>query len=403
MAEPRLSKKAHAFPPTQGELSRSGPAWEAFSIIGFALSLLPSTFIAGGSIALLGGVASGAVAFARRRPGEMAMIGTAWVMVALCLLLSMRSGLPAFEIMKAGIGMGLFLTALVALPAQVDVLRMGRKPVVEVMILIICAAFLLEYTGVISMKEIGLVGWFETSSYRARFDLRPSGLYSEPSWLALSLTALNCVVIERRGKLKIFALSLSLACIVMSGSSIGLVLSALLLSWLVFSRPLPNIRAEWAFWVRIGLVCLSVAAATALVTIIDPRQIDKILHPTQHGSGFARFVAPLYYLAQSLREHPITGFGLSYMTERLIGLTGMAVLPINVLMELGLVGVAIYSVFIGRTIAISRSNILGISSVFICLMSLGLQYSPYQAILIVLFAQSGTVPFGKTYAHRVHS
>jgi len=348
-------------------------------------SLLPSTFVGGGSIALLGGVFSALWALRNRRVGELTWITAAWGLAIVFTAISGQGDLPLIEVMKAGIGMGLFFTALVCAPGQIAVLRATKAPILETIALVSSLAFFLEFFHILSMKDLGLVGWFETAAFKARFDLRPSGLYSEPSWLALSLSALNFAMIDRRHKWTPVALITSIVSCVLCGSSIGLLLNGLLVSWILFTRPLPGLPKDRAILARFALVCLAICVAFALAGVMAPAQFDKIIHPTRYGSGVARFVAPLYYLSQAVGERPIFGLGLSYMTERLFGLTGMAILPLNVTIETGILGLLLYSLYLTKITVQSHPRLLGLLAAFICLISLGMQYSPYQAMLLALF------------------
>lgn len=348
-------------------------------------SLLPSTFVGGGSIALLGGVLSFVWALRNRHVGELIWIAVAWGLVVVFTTISGQGDLPIIEVMKAGIGMGLFFTALVCAPGQIAVLRAAKAPIIETIALVSSLAFFLEFFHILSMKDLGLVGWFETAAFKARFDLRPSGLYSEPSWLALSLSALNFAMIDRRHKWTPIAIITSIISCILCGSSIGLLLNILLVSWILLTSPLPGLPKDRAILARFALVCLAICVAFALAGVIAPAQLDKILHPTRYGSGVARFVAPIHYLSQALGEQPIFGLGLSYMTERLFGLTGMAILPLNVTIESGILGLLFYSLYLTKTVVQSRPRMFALLPTFICLISLGMQYSPYQALLLALF------------------
>ncbi|MCG9914734.1 MAG: hypothetical protein MH112_00040 [Phenylobacterium sp.] len=315
-----------------------------------------------------------------------AALGLAWLSTAVSFTASLNNGLPTIEVAKAALGMGLFLTALIFLPQKIAHLRAYPAPTLEILAILICLAFILEKFQVFSMKEIGLVDWFETRNYTANFDTRPSGLYSEPSWMALSLIGLSVAMLGKPGRFKPFAIAISLFCAAWCGSSIGLLMAALVTSWIVVNAPIPVHRREVRALVKVVSVFGVILASLAVFPFIDADQARKILMPFDYGSGVSRFLRPIPYLQDVLARTPFFGQGLSYMTERLLGLTGLAVLPVNVMLDTGLFGVAVYGIFIATTLVKMRASAFSCLLVMILLLSLGMQYSPWQAILIVMIS-----------------
>ena len=76
---------------------------------------------------------------------------------------------------------------------------------------------------------------------------------------------------------------------------------------------------------------------------------------------------------------------MSYITERLMGQSGFAVLPFVVFIEMGLLGVIVYAAFFVSVIRYYGSSMLDIAAAIVCLMSLGLPYSPFQALMLAFF------------------
>lgn len=365
---------------------------DCIGAVSLVVSLLASTFIGNLPVCLLAGVGfSLQVVIDRRHIGEYL---TGIFAIAASMLLFTTSlfspvALPEPEILKAAVGTLLFLLTMAFAPTSIRQLSERMPWVLHAIGAGIIIAFMLDYTGVLSLKTIGFVRWFETAGFKAQLDLRPSGIYSEPSWHALSASALAYFLAKSRSiAAKIMAILLALSS-VLSGSSIGLAMACLVFLRLTVlsTRSLAG-RATF-----IALLVLCVLIYLALPFALDIQgdsQLQKILNPTDYGSGMSRFVAPITYLRDTFTRAPLTGMGLSYITEHLIGRMGAAILPLNVFIESGLVGIGIYAFIIIALMRRSRSGGGDVMAAVLCMVSIGLQGSPFQAMLVILFI----IPWG---------
>lgn len=226
------SGSARGFSEQAGFAGRAGrmDLFHGVALLGIAASLLPSVFLAGAPLALFGGAAMLALfPAARFRWRDRGWVLCAASITAGFIGAHLYRGLPDFEVVKAGVGMFLFLATLVTGKGVLKFLVARRGHLPEWFAVLLCVAFALDYLGIFSFKEAGLVSWFQTGSFRAAFDARPSGIYSEPSWFALATNATAFFVAERRRRAWQGVVTLCLGCSVLSGSSTGLLLSSLLL------------------------------------------------------------------------------------------------------------------------------------------------------------------------------
>lgn len=354
--------------------------------LGLLASLLQSVFVSGGSMALVGGLAflASTVVSSSRRIRSLILI--ALLSTFFIALTSTRTDLPLAEIGKGAIGMFLFFATLIAAPPALIWCFTRKSKVLVFGGLTVALAFIFEWLGLLSLKSIGIVSWFQTNYYLATFDDRPSGLYSEPSWHALAAGALTWALLKQGSRASIAVALLLVVTILLSGSSTGISICALVclqVLWMLIQKPRDRrIRVMLAA----TLVMVTVVVVVTLVLwFSDLPAVQKLLNPLAYGSGEARFSQPWPIIRYTWAEYPLFGAGLSFITERLLGLSGFAVLPMNVFVEMGIAGVCLYGAFLFTTIIRYRSSLLDILAAVLCLISLGLPYSPFQAVMLALF------------------
>lgn len=105
-------------------------------------------------------------------------------------------------------------------------------------------------------------------------------------------------------------------------------------------------------------------------------------------------MAPVYFLGETLSESPLLGMGMHYIPEFLIGRTGAAVLPFNVLIELGIVGLLFYLVIGLAQVRYYKPPLFDLILCVVLIAGLGLQYTAFQGALI-------SIPIVASYLERM--
>lgn len=354
--------------------------------LGILASLLQSIFVGGASLALVGGLAFLASAGGLSNRQIRLQFVIASLSTGFIALISTRTDLPIAEIGKGAIGMFLFFATLIAAPPALIRCYTSKSKELVFGGLAVAFAFIFEWMGLLSLKALGVVSWFETSRYVATFDDRPSGLYSEPSWHALAAGALAWALLRQGTRTSIAVAFLLVVTIILSESSTGVSICALVCMqalWMTIQKPRDHrLRVIFAA----AVVVVTIIAVLALVAgLSEQTAVQKLLNPLEYGSGEARFSQPWPIIRNVWAEYPLFGAGLSFITERLLGLSGFAIVPINVFIEMGVAGICLYTAFLSTIIIWYRSSLLDIAAALLCLMSLGLPYSPFQALMLALF------------------
>lgn len=368
-----------------GEVARN-----TTGILGIITTFLQSVFVFGGSLSLLGGVFLLIYGLMSGRRNAFRLFLGCTVAVLVIFAISTTKGLPLVEIMKSSIGMFLFFITLHYGAHALLYMRWSRAAVLLVSVCI-QSSFIAEYLGILSLKELGVVSWFETASYQAQFDARASGLFSEPSWFALSGAAILFYLRSGHNLFTWVILSSQFVMVLMSGSAIGLLYVIISMSFAVtfVIRRLAYSRHYGILMIALGLIILLFINVPIDGPGLDNQSLQKLVNPLEWGSGISRFLDPLPYVRHVWMDAPFTGYGLSYLSERLMGATGLAILPLNVFMEIGFLGVAYYIMTLMLLFYRYRSDAPSIVSCVACMFSLGLPYSPFQAILLALFIVGG--------------
>ncbi|WP_437203125.1 hypothetical protein [Planctomicrobium sp. SH664] len=308
--------------------------------------------------------------------------------MSLLLLFTTNSRIPFRETLKAAIGIISFFTTLFGLPVILRLYPDQVKRLTQIWIVIFAAFFFLEFAGVLSLRELGITrGWsrYEISQIENPHDLRSAGMFSEPSWLCLAMAPLVWIESVFAGRFTWVGV-LGLITMLFSGSSIGLVLA----STLAIITFLSSIR-------RLSLTTV-VSGITGLLGLLiglvymqknDPERVEqvfaKVLDPISSQSGYIRFFTPLRPAQMVAQESPLTGLGMSSISEGMLGGIGTAVLPINVFIEMGALGLLIYSISIIGLAISERTTLGGIVLTVLTLLTLGLSGSPFQAAMIAIY------------------
>ena len=372
-----------------GGTSRGG---HVFAVLGvflasaaILLTMLPSIFVYRAPLSLFGGCIVGLLFLARRldTSSRFGVVMAAGLSAALCWLY-LGGGQPDIEVVKASIGFFLFLTTLALGNKALDIASRWPVNVVDIFAALSCAFFVLEYVGIYSLKDAGVVSWYQTDSYVAGFDRRASGLFSEPSWFALGSMAAAFFLAQLGGWARSVLALITVLLVVLSGSAIGLLLAILFAGERLFRLEIREAPPGINFVLRALALIIAAGGMIMVSTDLPLTQLEKLASPLQYGSGVSRFLAPLAYVQDTLISRPLEGFGFAYMTEHLLGLTGMAVLPVNVFIELGLIGLFIYGAYLYYFCFRISPSALRLLTTSVVLFSIGMQYSPFQAMILCL-------------------
>lgn len=359
--------------------------------VSILISFLASVFIFGAPACLFAGVGFAIFGVLKPQQRETYLLAVAGILIPGIFILVgalLPTSLPFSEISKGAFGAALFFMTLVLAPDAVLYQSSRGNRAILFLSAIVIVAFLAEFFGIFSLKSVGIVSWFKAGSYRTQVDLRPSGLFSEPSWHALAASGLAYYLAKSNLKLHKFVAVLLCITSILSGSSSGLALAGPIFYRLAGGGE-RGLKPKIALAAMILFGLIIIIWLPAYGNLQMGAQFEKILDPTAYGSGRSRFSAPMRYIDYVFNHSPLFGMGLSYITEKLIGRTGAAVLFFNVFIQMGFVGLFVYIAFIGNVARKYKSNAVDIFSAFMLLCLLGLEGSPFQAILLVLFL----VPF----------
>ncbi|MCO6384612.1 hypothetical protein [Oceanicola sp. 502str15] len=372
---------------SQGFIVRRSALTVSVGFVSIYVGFLASVFFAGVPICLLAGFGFVLWALLQVRVGAAlkdCIEVAGWFLVLLAISLLIPNGIATFEVVKAGVGTSLFFLTLTLGPRALNEVAIVFPAALRVAAILVTLFFYLDFFSILSLKSLGIVGWFESDLIVSQFDVRPSGLFSEPSWHALAAGAL-AYYLSKGGGIANLVLCLGLVSSTLaSGSAIGLAISALVLVrwWVLGSENL----AVRAFAVSFLVVACVLAADFAIGSDFIPTgALGKLFDPLSSGSGQSRFLAPLYFIGFAFETSPFFGLGLSYISSELLGRMGAAVLPINVFIQTGFLGLMVYAYYLSRQCYRERSGMFDIAAVVLCSVSLGLEQSPFQALLIVFF------------------
>ncbi|WP_135170484.1 hypothetical protein [Bradyrhizobium frederickii] len=364
---------------------------------------VPFSFTATPMVFAIGAISGGARE--HRLMFWSAAAGMAFVLYA--LLVDVQFGAA----LKSGVGFVAFFVSLIYFPVLLR--RMTPHTSLHFWLpqVLVVLFFILEFSQILSLKELGVVSWRlsaeQQMSTKLFFDNRPSGMFGEPSWLGLSLAALFRLSIVKRQFVVPSALIVG-AVIFLSGSSLGLIAWACTL--------VPAFKAVSAVRdseIRSGGTrnhsefvgpILAVVASSVLLTAVlyyagsdmSLAILEKISDPLGNASGVSRYMAPVYFLGETLSDSPLFGMGMHYIPDFLIGRTGAAVLPFNVLIELGMVGLLFYFLVGFAQVRYYKPSVFDLMLCLVILGGLGLQYTAFQGALVSL-------PIVASYLERVQA
>lgn len=315
--------------------------------------------------------------------------GAAFVLYA--LLLDVR----LVDAFKSGIGFEAFFVSLIYFPILLRRLTASSNLHLWLPQTVIVCFFLLELAQLLSLKELGLVSWRLSAeqliSTKVFIDDRPSGIFGEPSWFGLSLAALFRLTLIRKSYRKTSAALVGVV-ILLSGSSLGLIAWACTLGPVIsaaFAVGHGERQRRYALFTAMALVFFMSIAVVAAVFYFSNSDagllvLQKIGDPFGYASGVSRYVAPVYFVGETLNASPILGMGMHYMPDYLTGRTGAAVLPLNVIIELGIAGLAFYGIIIAVQVLHYKTQFSDLLLCAILLGGLGLQYTAFQGALLAI-------------------
>lgn len=289
------------------------------------------------------------------------------------ILISAGTGSSLAEIMKSAAGSFVFFLTIIFLPRPLDLLydaaRRSALPFLFPFI-IYFGAFLLD--AVIGLNRQAVV-------YGSPF--RPHGIAGEPSWLAVSLTALACLIYSYRSSIKFVTAAALL--VIGTGSSSGLLLGVILLAKPMERNDLFNL-SNILIPAGVGLVALVALLVSGSLQDLFLPLLDKLANPFAYASGVNRLLRPLPYVIQVLNEAPFFGMGFNYFEERILNNAAGASLFLAVFWELGLVGVGFYLYMLIRLGVSQSPPLTSLALAATCLVTVGLPYSTMQATAMVL-------------------
>lgn len=313
------------------------------------------------------------------------------------MLYALLVNVRLLDVLKSGIGFEAFFVSLIFFPILLRVVTVNSRLHFWLPQTIIIGFFILEYLQLVSLKEMGLVSWRLSAeqliSTKEFIDDRPSGIFGEPSWFGLSLAVfLRLTIVQKR---HVGAWALIAGCVIaLSGSSLGIVAWALVVLPLIISKFAIDGRVTRTEAERrralfaVALLIFAMAAAVLIGLIyysskdVDLLILQKIGDPFAYASGVNRYVAPIYFVGEALASNPIVGLGMHYIPDYLTGRTGAAVLPFNVLIELGISGLIFYAAVLFAQIRYYKTPVYDLFLCALLLGGLGLQYTAFQGALL---------------------
>jgi hypothetical protein len=356
--------------------------------------LLQSTFVSGIPLPYFATILLVATLGAADPQASIRKFAIAVALSALLLVVSFVKQVELLGAIKSAVGyMCFFLAAL----AVYDLHQ--RKPAefelaARVAIWLLSIFFFLEYFGIFSAKSAGIAQLWTPSGIAqvTEFaDPRPSGLYSEPSWLALALASAVAVHGTNARRVSWMAVILSLSVLSLCKSATAVLLLPLLLLLVLAARTGAK-RSIGAVLIVATCVGAAVLVGNGILDeqlngIFD-RSIEKIAHPFETDSGWIRFVSPLNLFFKAASEDPFFGVGLGAVRDQLVGVAGTSMLPLNVALETGVLGLVLYGALITYMCRGSRFPVLRLALVGINVFFLGLHTSAFQATLIAMLLAS---------------
>lgn len=305
------------------------------------------------------------------------------VYTLLALLMSMTHDVAALESIKGALGSFLFLSTLTLAPYLLR-RRIKLGPFFRLLLIFHLVAFYAAFSGLLDFRAIGVVAYFGISDATTYTDPRLAGVFGEVSWFAIAVFVLGWYIREAY-LLPFWAELLCFGTLLLLDSGIGLVCAALSAAHFGICLHRRRVRGPLA---KFGIiVCSALILGASVFGILlygTEESITKIFDPLAVASGQARFLSPLPIVSSVFQLDPLFGRGYAYITENLFGVIAAATVPLNVFIELGLVGVLIYTLTFVFAARIGHSNALGIGAAIVILLSLGLHYSPFEALSLAL-------------------
>lgn len=369
----------------------------------FLIAFLQSVYLGPAPLSLVAAVYLGGVMFIL---GELDIaLPSAAVAIAFAssfIIVSSDSRLPDVAILKFAVGAYLFFFTLLSLPQLAARYARSFDRAITAVLWVFCCTFFFDYLNILSFKALGIVRlWSSDGATEIQLakDIRTSGLFSEPSWLCLSILSLLTAkwTLGRRSTILFIVCAL---CILLSRSATGLaglgILGAAIIWSSIKALHFRGLSAER----MLGLLLLAIGISATLALIVaiaaqngsaadqiselTSRVLMKLYDPANSDSGAIRFLTPLPVLAEVLDNSPLFGLGASAINQTMSGKIGTAVLPFNVFIELGLFGTIVYASAVMWLVRKYQPSLSQLALCMLNLFTLGFPTSPFQSAMLGL-------------------
>ena len=307
---------------------------------------------------------------------------------------SMNKSVSQIEILKSALGTFAFLSTLIILPTLLIKETKNSILILKIILFIHLVAFFLEYFGWFNAKDAGIAIYgFAQGDSRTIIQSRVSGLTVEPSWYSLTVSLISYYLLKQKA-LSRWLFLVIISSLILSDSAIGIFSIFLLFAAYIWSIAKSQYFNNYRFhpFLELGtiIVFLSIVIWVEIFfsfinNIISEELFFKIFFPFQNASGYIRFISPVSYIYDLFKQFPVTGFGFDYLNS--VGCkenVGTSILPFNIILELGLLGLAVYTSTVWFVLKKNKPQIIDFIWMIFVLISIGMPYNPYNAFLIIL-------------------